>query len=57
VRCHASGYSEVNPVRRWLGVEHGDVSLGLERAQRQDQRVVDMHIAPYDDVAYTGERI
>jgi hypothetical protein len=27
-RCHKG----VSPVRRWLGVEHGDVSLGLERA-------------------------
>jgi hypothetical protein len=27
-RCHQG----VNPVRRWLGVEHGGVSLGLQRA-------------------------
>jgi hypothetical protein len=27
-RCHKG----VSPVRRWLGVEHGDISLGLERA-------------------------
>jgi hypothetical protein len=31
--------------------------ISVHPAQRQDQRVVDMHIAPYDDVAYTGERM
>lgn len=31
--------------------------IAVHPAQRQDQRVVDLHIAPYDDVAYTGERM
>jgi hypothetical protein len=31
--------------------------IAVHPADRQHQRVVDMHIAPYDDVAYTGERM
>jgi hypothetical protein len=31
--------------------------IAVHPAQRQDQRIVDLHIAPYDDVAYTGERM
>ena len=31
--------------------------IAVHPVQRQDQRIVDLHIAPYDDVAYTGERM
>ena len=31
--------------------------IAVHPAQHPEQRVVDMHIAPYDDVAYTGERM
>jgi hypothetical protein len=31
--------------------------IAVHPAHRRDQRIVDLHIAPYDDVAYTGERM